>query len=1108
MAQSNRERIGKALDLLKDGLQPFVERELQAALGKDWVAQAGLLDPQAPGRRDKVPRLDSHALLTVMWDQWNAVFRKTLGQAERTLVSELRDVRNRWAHQEAFSTDDAYRALDSIERLLTAVSAEEAQEVDRQKQEVLRVRFEEQARQEKRRAATAAVEGQPAAGLKSWREIVMPHPDVASGRYQQAEFAADLGQVHRGEGADEYRNPTEFYRRTFLTDGLKHLLVNGLLRLNGKGGDPVVELQTNFGGGKTHSMLALYHLFSGVAPGELPGIEPVLKEAGVAKLPQARRAVLVGTAISPGQAHRKPDGTEIHTLWGELAWQLLGKAGFGTVAQADKQGVNPGSDALRELFKRVGPCLVLIDEWIAFLRQLYGKDGLPAGSFDANLTFAQALTEAARAMPNTMVVVSVPASEIEIGGGAGKESVDRLKDVLGRVEAGWRPANAEEGFEIVRRRLFQPITDPDLFKARDAVVRAFSELYWNQSQEFPSGCREGEYERRMKAAYPIHPELFDRLYNDWSSLDKFQRTRGVLRLMAAVIHSLWEGQDASLLILPATVPIHHARVRDELTRYLDDPWVPVIEKDVDGPHSLPLTLDRDNPNLGRYSACRRVARTLYLGSAPTLHTANRGLEDRQIKLGCAQPGESVATFGDALRRLTDNATHLYVDGRRYWYSTQPSVTRLAQDRAAQQNADDVASEIMRRLREAARTRGEFAAVHACPTSVSEVPDEPEARLVILSPEFHHVLKAEDTPARKQAVVILDQRGAGASPRENRNMLVFLAADRTRLGDLDQAVRQFLAWKSICNDVVNLNLDQFQSNLATTKCDQANETVVQRIPETYVWLLVPGQGKQDPGDPIDWQEIRLQGQDALAVRVSKKLTTQALLYTTFASTLLRMELDRIPLWRGDHVSVKQLADDFAKYLYLPRLKDPDVLLDAIREGLNLATWQQESFAYADGWDAEKKRYRGLRAGRIVNVVIDGQSALVKPDVAAAQFAAEAQAEAPAPAAGGGASTGTAPGAERLTGGPVGPGPVVKPPPAPAQPHRFHGSVAIDPSRLGRDAGKIAEEVLQHLSLLPGSKVEVTLEISAEAPDGVPDNVVRTVTENCRTLRFRTHGFEEK
>ena len=1104
MALSNHERVGKALDLVVAGLKPFVERELQAAYGKDWVAKAGLLDAQpAPGKKQNSRNLDSHALLGVMWDQWNDVFKKTLGQAERSLVSELRDVRNKWAHQESFSTDDAYRALDSINRLLTAVSAEQAVEVERQKQEVLRVRFEEQARQEKKRAATAAVEGQPAGGLKPWREIVTPHPDVASGRYQQAEFAADLGQVHRGEGADEYKNPSEFFRRTFLTDGLKHLLANAVLRLTGKGGDPVVELQTNFGGGKTHSMLALYHLFSGVVPADLPGIDPVLKETGVARPPLAKRPVLVGTAISPGQPHKKPDGTVVHTLWGDLAWQLLGKEGFRRVADADKRGVSPGSNVLRELFQNAGPTLVLIDEWVAYLRQLYGKDGLPAGSFDANLTFAQAMTEAAHAVPNAMVVVSVPASEIEIGGGAGKEAVERLKNLLGRVEAAWRPASSEEGFEIVRRRLFQPISDPQLFAARDAVVRGFAELYWGQSQEFPAACREGEYARRMEAAYPIHPELFDRLYNDWSSLDKFQRTRGVLRLMAAVIHTLWARQDSSLLILPATVPIDERSVQSELTRYLDDPWVPVIEKDVDGPHSLPLQLDSDNPNLGRYSACRRVARTLYLGSAPTLHTATKGLEDRQIKLGCAQPGEAVATFGDALRRLTDHATHLYVDGRRYWYSTQPSVTRLAQDRAAQQDPDKVLEEIKRSLREEQHARGEFGRVHAAPSSGGDVPDEPEARLVILGPEYSHAPKNANSAARTEAAKILENRGS--TPRHCRNMLVFLAADKTRLGELEQAVRQYLAWKSIDDEKISLNLDAFQSNQAKTKREQAEETVEQRVPETYQWLLVPTQ--PDPKASLEWQDIRLLGQDRLAVRASKKLKSQELLITQWAGTLLRRELDRIPLWRDDHVALKQLADDFAQYLYLPRLRDSDVLLGAIRDGLALITWQHESFAYADAWDERKGRYRGLRPGHIGTISLEGESVLVKPDVAAKQMDADRAAQ-PSQTPSGGTETAIA---FRVPNGNVSPAEPEAGPPAPTpapQPRRFHGSVSLDPTRLSRDAGKIAEEVVQHLAGLVDANVEVDLEIRAEIPGGAPDNVVRTVTENCRALHFKNQGFEEK
>jgi len=640
-------------------------------------------------------------------------------------------VRNKWAHQKAFSTDDAYRAIDSISRLLTAVSAEQVEAVEQMKAEILRVKFDEQLRSPKRKESSTAVEGKPAAGLRPWREVVTPHPDVASGRFQQAEFAADLWQVFLKEGSDEYRDPVEFYRRTFITEGIQKLLSNALLRMAGHGGDPVVELQTNFGGGKTHSLLALWHLFAGVPAGQLPGLETVTKMAGVSQPPKVRRAVLVGNRMSPADLHKKPDGTVVRTLWGELAYQLGGKEGYAMVRSADEKAVSPG-DSLRLLFNKYSPCLILIDEWVAYARQLYNKSDLPAGDFDAHFTFAQTLSESAKLADKALLVVSIPASQNEIGGEGGQAALERLKNVIERVETSWRPASAEEGFEIVRRRLFQPITDPELFTARDAVVRAFSEEYRKFAQEFPSETGKSEYERRMKAAYPIHPELFDRLYNDWSTLDKFQRTRGVLRLMSSVIHTLWERDDKGLMILPASVPVDAPAVQSELTRYLPPVWDPIIEKDIDGPNSLPLKIDRENPMLGRYSAARRVARTLYLGSAPTQDSTKKGLEDRQIKLGCVQPGETSGTFGDALRKLADQATYIYVDGSRYWYATQPSVNRLAEERAERYHPEDVTEEIRRRLAEEAKHRGDFSKVQSCPAGSGDVVDEPEAKLVILS----------------------------------------------------------------------------------------------------------------------------------------------------------------------------------------------------------------------------------------------------------------------------------------------------------------------------------------------------------------------------------------
>src|SRR3990172_8761058 len=310
MAITNHERVGKALELLKAGLGPFVEREFKAKYGDGWAFEVKevLSDTRlSAGKTDSLN--DVAALLVVMDRKWGEVFRSTLRKAERSFVNELIDVRNRWAHMETFTGNDTYRAIDSAVRLLSAVSAPQVTELEKVGLELQRVGFDEQARGEKRKSAGTAIESGVTGSLKPWREVVTPHEDVASGRYQQAEYAADLWQVHLGQGTDEYKNPVEFFRRTYLTESLKGMLVGAVRRLAAGGGDPVVQLQTNFGGGKTHSMLALYHLFSGTAPKELAGVDALLADANVKILAKAKRIVLVGNRISPGNPVTKSDGT-------------------------------------------------------------------------------------------------------------------------------------------------------------------------------------------------------------------------------------------------------------------------------------------------------------------------------------------------------------------------------------------------------------------------------------------------------------------------------------------------------------------------------------------------------------------------------------------------------------------------------------------------------------------------------------------------------------------------------------------------------------------------------------------------------------------------------
>lgn len=696
MTTSAHARVGDAFDLLKVGLRPFIERELLAQRGEKWISEVrGILtDPRLQRIRDDGGE-DIIPLLVIMERAWGTVFRRILGKAERTLVNELIAFRERWTNPEEFTADDAVRALDSAARLLAAVSAPEALEVDKMTGDLRQAAIEEEQAGQPR-AADSAIVCEATGVLKSWREVVRPSRSVASGAFRVSDFSADIWQVYRGEAVDEYQKPAEFFRRTYLTESLKALLVGALSRFADSGGDPVVQLQTHFGGGKTHALLALYHLFSGAPMKALPGIEGILKDGGGQPTHSVKRVVLAGNRISPGTPSVKEDGTIVRTLWGELAWQLGYAAGdlkgarkaFHRVASHDEKGTNPGDD-LRQLLSDHGPCLILIDEWVAYARQLRGEEGLPGGRFDTQFAFARSLVEAARLAKRCLVVVSLPAFEFtgtaqqrdddQVGGQRGREALNRLYQAIGSAGASWRPATAREEIEIVRQRLFEPLLDPAQLAARDTVAGSYFDLYARR-HEFPSETRLADYEARLKAAYPIHPEVFDRLYSDWSRLPKFQRTRGVLRLLAAAVHCLWDIGDRNALIMPGTLPLDDHRVQFELTRFLPQEW-PEVAAEADGPVSVAARLDAETPAFGKAAAARRVARTVLLGSSPAAPAAGLGIDESRMRLGCVMPTETSAIFGEALLRLAAEAPHLHREGQRSWFAAEARASTVAEPAA-------------------------------------------------------------------------------------------------------------------------------------------------------------------------------------------------------------------------------------------------------------------------------------------------------------------------------------------------------------------------------------------------------------------------------------------
>lgn len=1098
MAKSARQTVFEGMELLPEALAPFIEKRFESTLKGHWKAE--VIERVNGLRADSSGDLswDQASLLKSMMSYWRDSFSNVLGPAERSLISELLEVRNRLSHNETFSYDDAERALDSMRRLSEAISAgETAETLGRMRDTILRTKYRELARAEERKGNSTTISTETVSGLLPWREVVEPHQDVATGEFQQAEFAADLAKVHNGSAPSEYKDPREFFSRTYLTDGLSALLVGAAKRLTGTGGDPVVELQTNFGGGKTHSMLALYHMVSGEPIENLPGLDQLLASHELGVTEKINRAVLVGTSRGPQDVLCIEGGPEIRTTWGELAWQLGGQEAFDMIAENDASGVAPGSNLLEAIFKHCAPSLILIDEWVAYLRQIYKVEGLPSGSFDANLSFVQSLTEAIKASPKTLLVASLPASQIEVGGEGGQEALARLKQTFSRVENSWRPASQEESYEIVRRRLFKEIPG-DKYMHRDNTLKQFAKMYRENGTDFPQGCADEDYRRKLETAYPIHPDLFDHLYTAWGSLERFQRTRGVLRLMAQVIHELWMSGDPSVLIMPGSVAISSGRVEPELLHYLPNAWQGIIAGDIDGQNSTPYMIDQSAPNLNRYSATRRIARGVFMATAPMDDQGNRGIDDKRINLGVVQPGEKIAIFGDALRRLANQAKFMHSDQGRYWYSMSASLNRVAADRAKQLEEALILIEIDKLLASymnGLADRGHFDAVQVAPEGSGEVPDEPDGiRAVALGVAHPHTGRG-GSEAMVEAKDILLQRGA--TPRVYRNTLVFIAADNRQLENLRESVRSSMAWDQIVKDAETgrMDLRTTEATLAKDKAREWRETVITRLKETWCYLIYPYQ--ESAQSEVDFASAKVPAQDGVLGRASKKLVSDEALLPEIGPERLNRELQKY-IWNDNpHLYLKDIWEYLNRYTYLPRLKSRETLIRAVQSAVS--GMLAGPFAYAEQWDEGTGKYPGLvvsSAGHTL-VTIDSDSVILDPDVAMRHLAEEEAGSAQE----GGESADTA-GVEDKTPDFKGPGGSEGSEETPAEklPTRFVGTVMLSADRPAKEMHQIVEAIVEQLTTIEGAEVSLKLEIDAEVAAGLDRSKVRTLTENATTLGF--------
>ena len=1105
----NRDALNKALDIYRDAMRPFIIRTLKRVRGQkvEDVIRNALNDRQAEqfsqnlnkNGHDAEASIDIGEFPHLISRKWNGGFQQPF-RDERGVQSALwliKEARDKAAHPSPQDIDIEFARthLFHIADVLGKINAPEQKQVV----ETIRDQLASPASQSDT-TEPAPAKSQPATppsrlttDLAPWRTVIRPNPDVARGTFQEAEFAADLQQVHDGRAdATQYGNPVSFFNHTYITPGIRTLLVNTLKRLSGNGGDPVIQTKTGFGGGKTHSLIALYHLVNSTDALTNPSgngqseqtyneIRGILEEAGLDPSigVQARIAVLDGTYLSPTDADKTPDGDPLNTLWGAMAYQLGGQDAYDLVGQAARQGTAPGGAQLDQLFAHVGPCVILIDELVAYTRNV-------GNAQDSILTFVQALTQAVRRNSNTALVVTLPESSVEAGSEAGMEALNRLEHLLGRIEAVWEPLETNEAFEVVRRRLFGNDIDE---AEKDRTCEAFAAMYSRARNEYPREAGEQHYLERLRACYPIHPEIFDRLYLDWSSITQFQRTRGVLRMMANCVSRLYLDNDSSPLIMPANLTLSDTSLANEFVRLLGSQWGPVLSE-VDSNNSRTDNIDRASQRFGEVGgAARRIARTIFLGSSGS--GAVKGIDARQIRLGVVQPKHGIAVYNDALGQISGDLYYLYSSEGRYYFHAEENLNKVATDRAAALSGRDINYHIVAQLQEAVGRRPD---VIVCPANSGDVPDADAVRLVLLLPDMSLPSRASEKDDAEPEVQRILQY-CGDNPRVRRNTLLFLTARKDEIRDLNNRVKTFLAWHSIVNGerrIENLSgdrLKQAQSSLRAAEAEVRTALVrayrwaiapVQDDPQKAEYRLAVSQVDDTDGEIINNAFDKFIGDEALVEHISPSAL----------ATMLKQYVWNNPNHQ-DHISIDALWDMMTSYMYMHRLRSRAVLQHCIEQGV-----PDGAFGYAESYNEDQ--YEGMRFREQIGSLSSkagerSATLLVSPEMAALvieertpQEEQPAQEPSPSP-----------------TNGTQSPQPA--PPSTPHGPNRIVASKTTENDVSLDDINQLREEIIRTLSD-GGGTITVAITITADKADGFSESTTRAVRENSAQLGMDFKGLD--
>ncbi|MCB0164247.1 MAG: ATP-binding protein [Anaerolineae bacterium] len=732
--------------------------------------------------------------------------------------------------------------------------------------------------------------------MRNWFDIITPHADIRKGQFDEAVFAADVGDVADGNAPTDYSDPYLFFKKTYLTDGLTNLLTRVHDKLTTGQGNAVVQIQTPFGGGKTHSLVTIYHYLK-----HGQKVKDLLPE-GIGLL-TPRISVIAGNHWDP-LAGKSSDGLTRRTFWGEIGYQIGGQAGYDVFRDNDEKRISPGKEKLRDFLAAHQPFVLLFDEVLEYInRAMDVRDKLDVALGTQTFSFFQELTEAVATLPKGMLVVTLPSSQLEDFGEREEEALARLSKIFGRLESIETPVRGEEIYAVIRRRLFEVETLRG--KEMKETVHRYFILYQQNRDDLPPKARDVNYKDKMEMAYPFHPDLIDILSEKWSTFSSFQRTRGVLRLLANVIEDLYQQETNIDMILPGDINLEKPGIRQEFIKHIGSEYEGVIASDIAGHEAKSQALDKANRSWKHLA--QRISNAIFCHSF-SADDSEKGISLPYIKLAVLRSDTIPAMATEVLQKLGNELWYLNSRGDAYYFSRIPNLNRMILDKKElfnQTYETELKSIIQKEV-------GSKFTAYLWPDSSDAIADNRSLKLIILHPT--------DNGSRIPSWI----ERKGNAFREYQNTLFFVLADTAAFAKMREDVKTFLALQEIesiikSGDMPQLETkkDEIQRRLRDVRRDFSYN--VRRMYHTLQF----GQQKLDLGQPTAgnenmstwyWRELTDGNVGAIVERLGYRIIVNKLLAD------------------NDQVAAGVILDQFYKNPDLPVPAQPEVVARAIQLGV--------------------------------------------------------------------------------------------------------------------------------------------------------------------------------